>query len=191
MVRRVYYTRGVVGLALHSICTLLLLFSHPVMSSSLWPHGLQHTRLPCPSLAPGLCSNPCPWSQRCHPTVSFSVAPFSSCPQSFSASNSFPRSQLFKSGGESIGASALVLPVNIQDWFRLGWTDLIPLMSKGLSRVFSSTTVWKHQLFSTQPSLWFNSHIRGWLLKKTLLWLSGLLSAKWCRCFLIRCLGLS
>ena len=132
------------------------------MSYSLWPHGLQHVRLPCPSPSPRLCLNPCPLSQWCHPT---SVTPFS-CPQSFPASGSFPVSQLFPSGGQSIGASASasVLPMNIQDWFPLEWTGLISLTSKGLSRVFSSTTVQKHQFFSTQPSLCSTSHICTWLL---------------------------
>ena len=102
----------------------------------------------------------------CHPTISSSVIPFSSCLQSFSASGSFPVSQLFTLGGQSIGVPSSVLPMNIQGWFPLGLTDLISLLSKGLSRVFSSTTVWKHQFFSTQPSLWYNSHIHTWLLGK-------------------------
>jgi len=103
---------------------LLLLFSHSVVSNSLWPHGLQHARLCCPSLSPWVCSNSCPLSQWCHPTISSSVTPFSSCPQSFPASGSFPMTQLFTSGGQSIGvsASASVLPMNTQDWSRLGWT---------------------------------------------------------------------
>ena len=103
------------------------------MSHSLWPHELQHTRLPCPSLSPGACSNSCPLSHRCHLTVSSSVVPFSSCLQSFSASGSFPVSRLFASGGQSIGASASVLPMNIQGWFPLGFTGFI-LLSKGLSK---------------------------------------------------------
>ena len=129
----------------------MLLFSRSVVSYSLSPHGLQHARLPCPSLSLGICSNSCPSSQWCHPTISSSVAPFSSCPQSFPRSGSFPTSRLFTSGGQSIGASASasVLPVNIQDWFPLGLIDLFSLQSKGLSRVFSSTMVWKHQFFST------------------------------------------
>ena len=101
-------------------------------------HGLQHARLFCPSLSPGVCSNSCPLSQWCHPTISSSVIPFSSCTQSFPASGSFPMSQLFTSGSQSIGASASVLPVNIQGWFPLGLTGLISLLSKGLSRVFST-----------------------------------------------------
>ena len=122
----------------------LLLFSHSVMSNSLWPHGLQHARLPCPSLPPGVCSNSCPLSQWRHPTISSSVTPFSSCLQFFPASRPFPMNQLFTSGSQSIGASASasVLPMNIQGWFPLGWTGLISLKSKGLSRVFSSTTVY-------------------------------------------------
>jgi len=113
------------------------------MSNSLQPHGLQHARLPCPSPTPGVYSNSCPLSQWCHPTISPTVIPFSSCLQSFPASGSFPMSQFFVSGGQSIGvsASASVLPMNIQDWFPLGWTGLISLQSKGLSRVFSNSTV--------------------------------------------------
>ena len=132
---------------------------------SLWPYGLQHTRLPCPSLSPGVCLNSCPLCQWCHPTISSSVAPFS-CPQSFPASGSFSMSWPFASGGQRIRTSASVLPVNIQGWFPLQLTDLISLQSKGLSRVFSSTTIWKHQFFITQPSLWFSSYIRTWLLEK-------------------------
>ena len=123
------------------------------MSNSLWPHGLQHTRLPCPSAAPRAYSKSCPSSQWCHPTISSSVVPFTSHLQSFPASGSFPRSQLFASGGQSTGASASasVLPMNIQDWFPLGWTGWISLQSKGLSRVFSNTKVQKHQFFSARP----------------------------------------
>ena len=130
------------------------------MSNSLWPHGLQHARLPCPSPTPGACSNSCPSSQWCHRTISSSLVPFSSHPQSFPASGSFSVSQIFTSGGQRIGASASasVLPMNIQDWFPLGWTGLISLQSKRLSRVFSNTTVQKHQFFGTLPSLWSNSH---------------------------------
>ena len=127
-----------------------------VMSDSFQPHGLQHARLPCPSLNPGACSNPCPWSQWCHPTISSSsVIPFSSHLQYFPSLGSFPMSQFFTSGDQSIGvsASAPVLPMNIQGWFPLGLTDLISLQSKGLSRVFSNTTVQKHQFFGAQLSL--------------------------------------
>ena len=144
------------------------LFSHSVVSNSLWPHELQHTRPPCPSRTPGTCSNSCPLSGWWHPTISSSVIPFSSCPQSFPASGSFQMSHLFTSGGQSSGvsASASVLPMNIQDWFPLGWTGWISLQSKGLSRVFSSITVQKHQFFGTQLSLWSNSHIHTWPLEK-------------------------
>ena len=137
------------------------------MSDSLLPHGLQHTRLTYPSLTPRVCSNSCPLRQWCHPTMSSSVTHFP-CNQSFPESGSFPMSQLFASGGQSNGASASasVLPMNIQGWFPSGLTGVISLQSKGLSRVFSSTTVWKHQFFSAQPSLWSNSHIHTWLLEK-------------------------
>ena len=143
-------------------------FSCSVVSDFLCPHGLQHARPPCPSPTPRACSNSCPLSQWCHPTISSSVIPFSSHLQSFPASGSFSVSQFFTSGGQSIGiaASASVLPMNIQDWYPLGWTGWISLQSKGLSRVFSNTTVQKHQFFSTQLSLWFNSHIHTWLLEK-------------------------
>ena len=127
----------------------LLLFSCSVGSNSFWPHGL-HTRLPCPSLSPGACSNSCPLNQWCHPTISSSVTPFSSCLQSFPASGSFPVSQLFTSGGQNIEASASILPVNTQGWFPLGMTGLISLLSKGLSRVYFSTTVQRHHFFSAQ-----------------------------------------
>ena len=131
-------------------------------------HGLQHTRFPCPSAISRACSNSCPLSWWCHPTISSSVVPFSSGPQSFPASESFPMSQLFASGGQSIGASASasVLPMNIQTWFPLGLTGLISLQSKGLWKIFSSTTTREHQFFSAQFSLWSNSHICTWLLEK-------------------------
>ena len=124
-------------------------------SCSLQPHGLQHTRPPCPSPAPGVYSNSCPLSQWCHPTISSSVVPFSSHLQSFPALGSFPMSQFFPTGGQSIGVSAStsVLPMNTQDWSPLGWTVWIFLQSKGLSRVFSNTTVQKHQFFGVQLSL--------------------------------------
>ena len=142
--------------------------SHSVMSDVLQPHGLQHTRPPCPSPTPRVYPDSCPLSWWCHPTISSSVVPFSSCPQSFPASGSFPVSQLFASGGQSIGVSTSisVLPVNTQDWFPLGWTGWISLQSKGLSRVFSNTTVQKHQFFHAQISLWSNSHIHTRLLEK-------------------------
>ena len=128
-------------------------FSCSVVSDSLQPHGLQHARSPCPSPTTGVYSNSCPLSQWCHPTISSSVILFSSCLQSFPASGSFPRSQFFVSGGQSIGVSASVLPVNTQDRSPLGWTGWISLQSKGLSRVFSNTTVQNHQFFGTQLSL--------------------------------------
>ena len=117
-----------------------------------WPHGLQHARPPCPSPTPGTCSNSCPSSWWCHPTISSSVIPFFSCPQSFPASGSFPISQFFAPSGQSIGASASVLPMNIQGWFPFGLTGLISLQSKGLSRVFSNTTFQKHQFFGAKLS---------------------------------------
>ena len=131
------------------------------MSNSLRSCESQHARPPCPSPTPGVDSNPCPSSWWYHPAISSFVVPFSSCPQSLPASGSFPMSQLFASGGQSIGvsASASVLPVNIQDWSPLGWTGWISLLSKGLSRVFSNTTVQKHQFFGTQISTQSNSHI--------------------------------
>ena len=130
-------------------------FNHSVMSDSLRPNGLQHARPPCPPPTPAACSNSCPLSQWCHPTISSSVVPFSSHLQSFSASGSFQMSQFFASGGQTIGVSAStsVLPMNIQDWFPLGLTGWISLQPKGLSRVFSNTTVQKHQFFSIQLSL--------------------------------------
>jgi len=144
----------------------LLLFSCSVVSNPLWPIGLQHTRLPYTSLSAGVSSNSCPLSQWCHPTISSSVAPFSSCPQSFPASGSFPVSRLLTSGGQSTRASASVLPGNNEGWFPLGLTRLISLLSKGLSRVFSSTIVRMHQFFGPQLSLSSKSHIRTWLLEK-------------------------
>ena len=141
---------------------------HSVVSDSLWPHELQHTRPPCPSPTPRVHSNSCPLSWWCHPTILSSVVPFSSCPQSFPASGSFPMSHLFTSGGQSIGVSALasVLPMNTQDWSPLECTGWISLQSKGLSRVSSNTTVQKHQFFSAQPSLRSTYHIHMRLLKK-------------------------
>ena len=147
---------------------LLVQFSHSVMSDSLWPGGLHHARPPCLSPAPGIYSNLCPLSWWCHSTIASSVVPFSSCLHSFPVSVYFLMSQFFTSGGQSIGASssALVLPMNIQDWFPLGWTGLISMQSKRLSRVFSNTTVQKHQFFGAQLSLWSDSHIHTWLLEK-------------------------
>ena len=139
-------------------------FSPSVVSNYLQPHGLQHTRPPCPSWTLRVYSNSSPSSRWCHPAISTSVVPSSSCPQLFPASGSFPMNQLFTSGGQCIGvsASASFLPMNTQDWFPSGWTGWISLQSKGLSRVFSNTTVQKHQLFSTQLSSQSNSHIHTW-----------------------------
>ena len=152
-----------------------------------------HTRLPHPSPTPRACSNSCPSSQWCYPIISSVVVPFSSCFQSFPTSGSFPRNQFFLSGGQNIGVSgsASVLPMNIQDWFPLGLTGLISLLSKGLSRVFSNTTVQKHPFFSTQLFLWSSCQMHTWLLEKLKLWLCGPLSAKQCLCFLKSCLCLS
>ena len=140
-----------------SVCVLScsFQFSHSVKSDSLWPLGLQHTRCPCPSQTPVVHSNSCPLSRWCLPTISSSVIPFFSCLQSFPESQSFPVSQSFASGGQSMGvsASASVLPMNIQDLSPWGWTDWISLQSKGLSRVFSNTTVQKHQFFGAQLCL--------------------------------------
>ena len=161
-----------------------LLILHCCCCSSV---ASEHTSLLYPSPSPGVYSNSRPLSQWRHPTISFSVVPFSSCLQSFPAPRSFPVSQFFASSGQSIAASASasasILPMNIQRWFSLGWTGLISLQSKGFLRVFSSTTVQKHQFFSARPSLWSNSHIHTWLLEKPQLWLYGLLLAKWCICF--------
>ena len=143
-------------------------FSHSVVSDSLRLHERQHTRPLCPSPTLRGHPNPCPSSQWCHPTLSSSVVPFSSCPQSFLESGSFQMSQLFASGCQSIrvSASTSALPMNTQDWSALGWTGWISLQSKGLSRVFSNTTVQKHQFFSAQLSSKSNSHIHTWPLEK-------------------------
>ena len=136
---------------------------------SLWHHRLQCSKLPCLSPSPRACSKSCPLSQWCHPAISSSVIPFSSCPQSLPVSGSFLMSQLFASGGQSIGVSdsTSVLPMNTQDWSPLGWTGWISLQSKGISRVFSNTTVQKHQFFGDQFSLESNSPIHTWLLEKS------------------------
>ena len=143
-------------------------FSHSVMSDSFRPHESQHARPPCPSPTPGVHSNSCPSSRWYHPAISSSVVTFSSCPQTLPASGSFPMSQLFTWGGQITGVSALasVLPMNTEDWSPLGWTGLTSLQSKGLSRVFSNTTVQKHQLFGAQLSSQSNSHIHTWPLEK-------------------------
>ena len=143
-------------------------FGHSVMSDSLRPHESQHARLPCPSPTPGVYPNSCALSWWCHPAITSCVLPFSSCPQSLPASGSFPVSQLFAWGGQSIGVlpSASVFPMNTQDWSPLGWTGWISWQSKGLSRVFSSTTVQKHQFFGAQLSSQSNSHIHTWPQEK-------------------------
>ena len=142
--------------------------SHSVVSDSLRPHGLQHARPPCPSSTPGVHPNSCPSSRWCHPAISSSVVPFSSCLQPLPASESFPMSQLFAWGGQSTGASALASfpPKNTQSWSPSEWTDWISLQSKGLSGVFSNITVQKHQFFGTHLSSQSNSHIQTWLLEK-------------------------
>ena len=149
-----------------------MLFSHQVMFDSSRSHGLQHARPPCPSLSPGVCPSSCPLHWWCHPTISSYVTFFSFCLPSFPASGSFPMSQMFTSGSLSIGvsASASVLPMTIQGWFPLGLTGLVLLQSKCLSRVFSSTTVWKHQFFTALLSLWSNSYNHTWLLENFDLW---------------------
>ena len=154
-------------------------FSCSVVSDSLWPHELQHTRLPCPSPTPGVHSNSRPLSRWCHAAISSSVIPFWSCLQSLPASEPFSMSQLFTWGGQSTGVSALAsfLPKNTQDW-SLEWTGWISLQSKGLLRVFSNTTVQKHQFFGAQLSSQSNSHIHTWLLEKPKPWLDGPLLAK-------------
>ena len=143
-------------------------FSRSVMSDSLWPRELQHARPPCPSPTPRVHSNSRPSSHRCHPAISSSVVPFSSCPQSLPASESFPMSQLISWGGQSIGVSAStsVLPKYTQDWSPLEWTGWISLQSKGLSSVFSNTTVQKHQFFGAQLSSQSDSHNHTWPLEK-------------------------
>ena len=162
-------------------------FSSSVVSNSLLPHESQHARPPCPSPSPGVHSNSCPSSQWCHPAISSSVVPFSSCSQSLPASKSFPMSQLFAWGGQSIGASAStsVLPKNTQDWSPLEWTGWISLQSKGLSRVFFNTTVQKHQFFGAQLSSQSNSHIHTRPLEKPKPWLDGPLLTKQNLCFSI------
>ena len=149
-------------------CVSSVQFSCSVVSDSLRLHELQHARPPCPSPTPGVYPNPCPSSQWCHTTISSSVVIFSSCPQSLPASESFLMSQLFAWGGQSTGVSALasVLPKKSQGWSPLEWTGWISFQSKGLSRVFSKTTVQKHQFFGTQPSSQSNSHIHTWPQEK-------------------------
>ena len=145
---------------------LMLLFSHSVVSDSLWLHGLQHPGFP--SLSLGLCSNSCPLSRWCHPPISSSVVPFSSCPQSFPALGSFQMNRFFTSGDQTTGVSASVsvLPMNTQNWLPLGLTGWISLQPKGLSRVFSNTIIQKHPFFSAQPSSQSNSHMHTWPQEK-------------------------
>ena len=149
-----------------SLCLLKIISAK--FSNSLWPHGLEHARPPCPSPAPIVYPNSCSLNWWCHPIISSSDIPLSSCPPSFPALGSYQMNQLFTSRGQSTGvsASASVLPMNTQDWFPLGWTGWISLQPKGFSRVFSNTTVQKHQFFSAQLSLQSNSHIPTWLLEK-------------------------
>ena len=173
-------------------CLITLGQFSSVVSNYLRPRGLQHTRFPCPSPTPRAYSHSYPLRQWCHPTITSSVDHFSSLLQSSPASGSFPVSLFFASSGQSIGvsASASVLPMNIQGQFPLGLTGLTSMLSKKrLSRVFFSITFWNYQFFGAQPSLWSSSHIHT--LEKSQLWLYRPLFAKWCLCFLIRCLGLS
>ena len=166
----------------HNCCStwVSVQFSRSVVSKSLRPHESQPTRPPCPSPAPRVHSDSRPSSQWFHPAISSSVIPFSSCPQSLPASESFPMSQLFAWGGQSTGVSALssFLPKKSHGWSPLEWTGWISLQSKGLSRAFSNTTVQKHQFFSTQPSSQSNSHIHTWPQEKPQPWLDGPLLAK-------------
>ena len=154
--------------------------SHSIVANFLPPYGLQHARPPCPPWTPGIYSNLCTLSQWCHPAISSSVVPLSSCLQSFKATGSFQMSHVFESAGQSIVVSALasVFPMTLQDWFSLGWTGWISLQSKGHWRVFSNKAVQKHQLFETQLSLECNFHTHTWLLEKTTLWQDGPLLAK-------------
>ena len=158
---------------------LLLLLSHSVMSDSLRPHGLQHTRPLCSSPSPKVCPSSCPLHWWCHPAISASDSLFSFCRQSFPASGNFPMSQLFAPDDQNTGASASasVLPTNIHGWFPLRLTGLISLLSTGLSGVFSSTMVWRHQFFGALPSLRSSSHNHTWLLGRPQPWLYGSLSA--------------
>ena len=172
--QRYSYLKILVSFLTHKITTLAILFaisvqfSRSVVSDSLRPHELQHTRLPCPSQTPRIYSNSCPSSRWCHPVITSSIVPFSSCHQSLPASESFTTSQVCTWGGQMIGvsASAAVLPRNTQDWSLLGWTGWISLQSKGLSRAFSNTVVQKHQFFHAQLSSQSNSHTHTWPLEK-------------------------
>ena len=169
----------------------MLLFPCSVVSNSLRPLELQHARLPCPSPSPGVCSDSCSLNQWCHPTLLSSVSPFSwlqSFPASFFSNKLALRIRWPKYWAS---ASASVLPINLQGWFPLGFACLISMLSKALSRVFSSPTIWKFQFVCAQLSLWSNCHIHTRLLEKPKLWLYGPWLAKWCLCFLICCLSLS
>ena len=141
-------------------------FSRSVMSGPLQPHGMQHAKLSCSSPSPGVCPSSCPLNWWCHPTISSSVTLFFFCLQSFPVLESFSMSWLFPSGGQSIVASASILPMSVHGWFPVRLTSLISLLSKGLWKVFSSTTIQKHQFFDAQSSLWSNSHFHTWLLEK-------------------------
>ena len=165
---------------MHNVFLSSVQFSRSVVSDSLWPQELQHARPPCPSPTPGVHSDSCPLSQWCHPAISSSVVPFSSCLQSFPASWSFQMSQFFALGGQSIGVSASTsgLPVNSPDWFPLEWTSWISLQSKGLSRVFFNNTVQKHQFFGAQLSFIVQLPHLYMTTGKTLFWLNGSLPAK-------------
>ena len=143
---------------------ILVVVQSPNCVQLLWPYGLQHAKPTCLSSSLRVCPSSCPLNRWCHPTISSSITFFSFCLHSFPASGSFPMSWVFPSGSQSIGASASVLPMNIQGWFSIGLTDLISFQSKGLSRDFSSTKIWKHLFFSTQLSFWSNFHIHTWLL---------------------------
>ena len=147
--------------------SLLLSFSHPVVFDSLQPHGLHHSKHPCPSPSSEVCPSSCPLHWWCRPAISSSDALLSFCPQSFPPSGTFPMSLLFTSSGQNTEASASVLPTSIQCWSPLRLTGLISLMSRGLSGVFSSTTVWRHQSFGILPSLWSSSHNQTWPLRKS------------------------
>ena len=170
---------------------LLLLFRHAVVSDFLQSHGLRHTRSCCPSPSPEVRPSSCPLHQWCHPGISSCEALFCFCPRSFPASGAFPVSQLFTSCEQNTGVSASVLPLKIQSWFPLQLTGLISLLSKGISWVFSSTTVWRQKFIDVLPSSRSSSHNCMWPLGRLSPWLYRPLSAEWCLCFSTYCLGLS
>ena len=167
IVRQILHPSATLEAHIHMCSVSSFQFSHSVISNSLQPHDLQHARPPCPSPTPRIHSNSCPLSQWCHPAISSSVVPFSSCSQSSPSSGTFPKSQFFTWAGQSIGVSALpsALPMNTHDWSLLEWTGWTSLQSKGLSSVFSNSTVQKYQLFGAQLSSQSNSHIHTWPLK--------------------------